>query len=99
VERLVGEMTEDAGIASYEERKAEHRSRVSRDRQAAAIYAADKLAKARALAGAEADDIPRQKLDHYLRTLDMLCEQHPDLPFLAELREELMAVAARQRSA
>jgi GTP diphosphokinase / guanosine-3',5'-bis(diphosphate) 3'-diphosphatase len=96
VERLVAEMTEDSGIASYEERKAEHRSRVSRDRQAAAIYGADKLAKARALSGAE--DIPRQQLDHYLQTLHMLCEQHPDLPYLAELREELMAVAARQRS-
>jgi (p)ppGpp synthase/HD superfamily hydrolase len=96
IERLVGELTEDPDIASYEERKAEHRSRVSRDRQAAAIYGADKLAKARALSGAE--DIPRPQLDHYLQTLQMLCEQHPDLPFLAELREELMAVAARQRS-
>jgi (p)ppGpp synthase/HD superfamily hydrolase len=48
VARLVAEMTEDTKIEPYENRKAEHRSRVARDRNVAAIYAADKLAGARA---------------------------------------------------
>ena len=88
---LVAEMTEDPGIESYPERKAEHRARVSRDRRAAAIYAADKLASARAVPGP--GDLPEQQLDHYLRTLEMLSERHPDLPFIGELREELRRIA------
>ncbi len=84
---LVAEMTEDAGIEPYEARKAEHRSRVSHDRRAAAIYGADKLATTKGLAGPE--EVPAQKLEHYRQTLRTLCETHPDLPFLAQLREEL----------
>ena len=89
--RLVAEMTEDSGIESYPERKAEHRSRVARDRRAAAIYAADKLAITRHISRAE--DVPPQQLDHYLQTLRMLSERHPDLPFIGELRDELGRVA------
>jgi (p)ppGpp synthase/HD superfamily hydrolase len=92
VGRLVAEMTEDPGIESYEERKAEHRSRVAQDPRAAAIYAADKLANTRDLAGA--GEVPREKLDHYLKTLRMLCERYPDLPFLPQLQEELRDLAA-----
>jgi (p)ppGpp synthase/HD superfamily hydrolase len=91
VARLVAEMTEDESIEGYEERKAEHRSRVARDGRVAAIYAADKLAKARAVD--DPDQVPPEKLDHYLRTLEMLCERHPELPFISQLREELTAVA------
>jgi GTP pyrophosphokinase len=87
VGRLVTEMTEDTGIESYADRKAEHRSRVSRDRRAAAIYAADKLATAKGLDGAA--QLPPQKLEHYRQTLRTLCETHPDLPFLPELEKEL----------
>jgi len=87
IARLVAEMTEDSGIEPYEERKAEHRSRVSQDRRAAAIYAADKLATTRGLESA--DDVAPQKLQHYLQTLETLRETNPDLPFLADLREEL----------
>ena len=48
VAELVCVMTEDASIEPYEERKAEHRARVSdHSARAAAIYAADKLAKTR----------------------------------------------------
>jgi (p)ppGpp synthase/HD superfamily hydrolase len=96
VGRLVAEMTEDTGIEGYEERKAEHRSRVSDDPRAAAIYAADKLAKTRELAGAR--EVPREKLDHYLQTLEMLCEQHANLPFLSQLREELTTLATARGS-
>jgi hypothetical protein len=42
--------------------------------------------------------VPPEKLEHYLQTLRMLCEAHPDLPFLSQLREELRAVAARRQS-
>jgi guanosine-3',5'-bis(diphosphate) 3'-pyrophosphohydrolase len=94
VARLVAEMTEDERIEEYGKRKAEHRSRVSRDGRAAAIYAADKLAKVRAVD--DPDELPPQKLDHYRKTLEMLCERHPELPFLSKLREELTAVADRR---
>jgi (p)ppGpp synthase/HD superfamily hydrolase len=94
VAELVAEMTEDESIESYEERKAEHRSRVARDQRVAAIYAADKLSSTRAFAGSE--QVPREKLDHYLRTLGMLCETHPELPFLAELQDELTALATER---
>jgi GTP pyrophosphokinase len=90
IARLVAEMTEDSGIEPYAERKAEHRARVSRDRGAAAIYAADKLATTRSLRGPE--DIAPEKLEHYLKTLQTMCETHPDLPFLGELRQELSAL-------
>ena len=91
VAELVAEMTEDEAIESYPQRKAEHRDRVSRDRRAAAIYAADTLASTRALRSA--DDAPDQQLDHYRKTLRKLSEEHPDLPFLAELESELAAIS------
>jgi GTP pyrophosphokinase len=90
ISSLVAEMTEDPGIEAYEERKAEHRLRVARDRRVAAIYAADKLAKARGLRSA--DEVPGEQLEHYRQTLTLLCETYPDLPFLGELREELEAL-------
>jgi GTP pyrophosphokinase len=95
IARLVAEMTENPRIRPYEERKAEHRSRVSRDRRAAAIYAADKLATTRGLESAH--DVPPEKLQHYLQTLETLCEAHPDLPFLGELREELGSLVEASR--
>jgi guanosine-3',5'-bis(diphosphate) 3'-pyrophosphohydrolase len=95
ISRLVEEMTEDAGIEPYPERKAEHRARVNRDPRAAAIYAADKLASARALSG-HAGEVSRERLDHYTETLRMLCESHPELPFLAELRDRLDALQAER---
>ena len=95
VGRLVAEMTENPEIESYEERKAEHRSRVARDPRAAAIYAADKLASTRELAGG--GGVSEEKLDHYLKTLRMLCQRYPELPFLPQLREELEGLAASRR--
>src|SRR4051794_3475490 len=97
VGRLVAEMTENPRIESYEERKAEHRSRVARDPRAAAIYAADKLASTRELAEG-GGGVPKEKLDHYLQTLGMLCQRHPQLPFLPQLREELEGLVASRRS-
>ena len=94
VATLVDEMTEDERIEPYESRKAEHRERVSHDRRAAAIYAADKLASTRELADEDPADAPEQKLRHYRRTLETLAATYPDLPFLGELREELEKVLA-----
>ncbi len=90
---LVDEMTEDPQIEPYPARKAEHRARVSRDGRAAAIYAADKLARARELnATGESPDPPR--LEHYLATLSTLRETYPELPFLGELESELQKLAS-----
>jgi guanosine-3',5'-bis(diphosphate) 3'-pyrophosphohydrolase len=88
VAELVAEMTEDASIRPYRARKEEHRERVGKDRRAAAIYAADKLASTRALhaAGEEPD---AQRLEHFRTTLIALGDTYPTLPFLAELRTEL----------
>jgi guanosine-3',5'-bis(diphosphate) 3'-pyrophosphohydrolase len=90
---LVAEMTEDARIESYPERKAEHRSRVTKDRRVAAIYAADKVANTRGLRGRS--DVPPEKLQHYIETLGTLRKSYPDLPFLEPLEEELAAIQAR----
>lgn len=85
---LVAEMTEDATIDSYRERKAEHRGRVAENHSAAAIYAADKLAKVRSL-NANGQQPDAERLEHYRRTLAELREADPSLPFLADLAGEL----------
>jgi GTP diphosphokinase / guanosine-3',5'-bis(diphosphate) 3'-diphosphatase len=97
VGHLVAEMTEDERIEPYERRKAEHRDRIARDSRVAAIYAADKIANARAYRGA-GETPPREKLDHYVETLRKLSETHPELPFLRELGEELARLAPSSRA-
>ncbi|MEA2298383.1 MAG: polyphosphate kinase [Solirubrobacteraceae bacterium] len=93
---LVATMTEDAAIATYHERKAEHRRRIRDDgRGAAAIYAADKLATARKLAG-EDRRVPVARLAHFRRTLDELSRAKPELEFLEELRAELDRLEPRR---
>lgn len=87
VRELVAAMTENPTIRSYPRRKAEHRARVSGHPRAAAIYAADKLAKLRDVNST--DQIPDRQLEHYRETLRTLSRRYPGLPFLAELREEL----------
>jgi (p)ppGpp synthase/HD superfamily hydrolase len=93
---LVEAMTEDEGIEPYEERKAEHRARVSaHGSHAAAIYAADKLAK---MPGLRADpgSASERQLAHYQQTLETLSASHPDLPFLGDLKRELAALAVER---
>jgi hypothetical protein len=93
-------MTEDDSIEPYEVRKAEHRARVSEhSTRAAAIYAADKLAKTRALHHDEGGNLSEAKLDHYRRTLIELREAHPELPFLDELEGALRALDADREHA
>jgi guanosine-3',5'-bis(diphosphate) 3'-pyrophosphohydrolase len=94
---LVGAMTEDDRIESYEARKAEHRARVAaHGSRAAAIYAADKLAK---MPGLRADpgSATERQLAHYGRTLETLRAGHPDLPFLGDLEQELAALTVQRR--
>jgi (p)ppGpp synthase/HD superfamily hydrolase len=97
VATLVAEMTENPGIESYPARKAEARSRVMRHRRAAAIYAADKLANTRELLASH-EGVRGEKLDHYIKTLRLLSDGRPDLPFLSELSEELTKLVDREAS-
>jgi GTP diphosphokinase / guanosine-3',5'-bis(diphosphate) 3'-diphosphatase len=92
---LVREMTEDESIEPYVARKSEHRRRVARDQRVAAIYAADKIANARDFQGS-AEEIPDHKLEHYVQTFRVLCDTHPELPFLEELRRELEELSAER---
>jgi (p)ppGpp synthase/HD superfamily hydrolase len=95
VAELVAAMTENEGIEPFEERKAEHRERVAAHGwHAASIYAADKLAKTRKLRG-DGSSVSEEKLIHYRLTLERLRADHSELPFLAELEEELAALIER----
>jgi (p)ppGpp synthase/HD superfamily hydrolase len=93
---LVGAMTEDDSIESFEARKAEHRARVTaHGSRAAAIYAADKLAKMPHLRTDPGSASERQ-LAHYQHTVKTLSAGHPDLPFLGDLEQELAALTAKR---
>jgi RimJ/RimL family protein N-acetyltransferase len=86
---LVGALTENKAIAGYARRKAALRGQVvEAGRDAATIFAADKLARLRSFEAQE-DPPPQPKLAHYRRTLELLSERYPDLPFVDELRERL----------
>jgi (p)ppGpp synthase/HD superfamily hydrolase len=95
---LVEEMTERRELEPYSTRKAEHRARVARDPRAAAIYAADKLARARELSSGVRPAMPEQ-LEHYRESLRVLRERYPDLPFLTELERELNRARGREERA
>jgi (p)ppGpp synthase/HD superfamily hydrolase len=101
VARLVGAVTEPDGNGSYEERKRRLREAVAgAGSEAAAVYAADKIAKARELRLGLARDWSlaarpgtAAKLDHYWASLELLEERLPDNPLVAQLRFELEALA------
>jgi polyphosphate kinase len=83
VARRVTALTEDRGIASYAERKSEQRARgIAAGREAAAVMAADKLARATRAAGGR---LRAEKLRHYRATLEELRAAYPDLPLLEPL--------------
>ena len=86
---LVGTVTENEAIASYELQKAGLRGQVAEcGRDSATIFAADKVARLRSMAST--GERPRAgKLDHYGKTLELLASRYPDLPYLDELRDEL----------
>jgi RimJ/RimL family protein N-acetyltransferase len=86
---LVAALTENKAIAGYARRKAALRGQVvEAGRDAATIFAADKLARMRSF-DAQEDPPPQPKLVHYRRTLELLSERYSDLPFLDELRRRL----------
>jgi (p)ppGpp synthase/HD superfamily hydrolase len=95
VAQLVAQLTEDPGIDSYGERKGELRERAAADgHTAAAIFTADKLASARSLNAA--GSVPeRRKLEHYERTVRVVREHHPEVPFLAALEAEVAELRRR----
>jgi RimJ/RimL family protein N-acetyltransferase len=86
---MVASVTENDAISSYERRKAALRGQVvEAGADSAAIFAADKLARAAAL-NREARTPPAQKLAHYRETLRLLRARRPEIPFLDELEAEL----------
>ncbi len=101
VAMLVAALTEDPGPPDYRRRKQAHRSRIAAaGRDAAAVFAADKVSNARALRESLTADRdyspagptgtpPADKLWHYEETLHLLEEVQPDLALLPPLREEL----------
>ena len=93
---LVEAMTEDDRIEPFEARKAEHRARVTEHgSSAAAIYAADKLAKMPHLR-ADPGSASERQLAHYRQTVQTLSARHPELPFLGDLERELAALTAQR---
>jgi guanosine-3',5'-bis(diphosphate) 3'-pyrophosphohydrolase len=100
---LVGAMTEDESIPSYEDRKEEHRRRVADSEQAArAIFAADKLTnvemlrEAYALIGEGVSEELAVPLDLKMyiweADLEMLFEAAPELRLTDELADQLVAL-------
>lgn len=95
VSRMVAALTEDDRIQDYEDRKAAHRAQVvAAGRETAAIFIADKLAKATELhrlmrRGGDLDAAVRAKFSHYEQTAETVGRHFPRLPLLGELRREL----------
>ena len=93
---LVASLSDDAGIDDYAARKGALREQVAgAGPDAQAIYAADKVAKARELRAKAARDGHRfdeAKLHHYEESLTMLEREVPDLPLVRQLRFELWAL-------
>lgn len=99
VASLVAALTDDPSIVDPVERKAALRLQVARaGERAAAVFAADKVSKARELrmrvSRAGIRDGDRDKLDHYERSLEMLAELIPGNDLVAQLRLELAALGA-----
>jgi (p)ppGpp synthase/HD superfamily hydrolase len=94
---MVGALTEDETIAGYEARKAELRRRAeASDDEVVAVFAADKIAKARELrVVAAANRMSARevaaKRAHYVASLEVLRRRLPAHPFTEALRFELAA--------
>jgi (p)ppGpp synthase/HD superfamily hydrolase len=100
VAALVAALSDDPGVEDRRARKRALREQVeAAGREAQAIYAADKVAKARELRATAVRD-PRAlgeegirvRLEHYRESLRMLERCVPDLPLVAQLRFELWAL-------
>jgi (p)ppGpp synthase/HD superfamily hydrolase len=99
VARLVAAVTDDPFIEDRAERKAALRRQVAQAGEcAAAVFAADKVSKARELrvrtSRGHSHEGDRGKIDHYEASLAMLGELIPGHAFVDQLRGELEAVHA-----
>jgi (p)ppGpp synthase/HD superfamily hydrolase len=100
VAAIVAAVTEDPSIDDYPLRKAALRAQVGdAGPDAHAVYAADKVVKARELRAeaaraARALDEPelQRRLEHYEASLQMLQEVAPELPLVRQLAFELWAL-------
>ncbi|CAA9534671.1 MAG: GTP pyrophosphokinase, (p)ppGpp synthetase I [uncultured Solirubrobacteraceae bacterium] len=100
VARLVSVLSDDPGIEGYVERKGALRDAVSAaGEDARAIYAADKVTKARELRATLArephrahDEAIVRRLDHYEASAAMLEARDPDSPLVRQLGFELWAL-------
>jgi len=97
VAALVEALSDDPAIEDYAERKAALRERVAAaGPDALAIFAADKVTKARELRAKAARDpgalSDAAKLEHYAACLELLEREAPDLPLVRQLRFELWAL-------
>lgn len=103
VAALVAALTEDETIASYEDRKEEHRRRVAKaDPAALAIFAADKLTnvamlrEAYELIGEGVSDELKVPLDLKIyiweSDLEMLFDEASEMPLTNEFADEMVAL-------
>jgi (p)ppGpp synthase/HD superfamily hydrolase len=86
---LVRALTEDPTIGDYAHRKGALREQIAgAGPEAEAIFAADKLARARELrrSGTPAE---AQKLRHYREAFNLLRRRRPELPFVGDFGAEL----------
>ncbi len=100
VARIVAAVSEDAAIEDYRSRKAALRAQVAAGGQDVhAVYAADKVVKARELRAdaarsgraLERSDL-RDRMEHYEQSLLMLKSAAPDLALVRQLAFELWAL-------
>ena len=97
ISELVSSLSDDESIADYADRKAALRDQVaSAGPDALAIFAADKVAKAREVRATVVRNpekpLDEAKLRHYEASLDMLEDHAPDLALVRQLRFELWAL-------
>jgi hypothetical protein len=96
----VAAVTEDPAIADYAERKGALRAAVAAgDHDVLAVYAADKVVKARELRAQAAraervldDPDLHRRLEHYEHSLETLLRADPELPLARQLEFELWAL-------
>jgi (p)ppGpp synthase/HD superfamily hydrolase len=95
---LVAQLSEDAAIEDYMERKARLRAEVANaGEDAALIFLADKLARLEALDETQAGIEP-PRLAHYRDTLELLSNAYPELPLIPDLRHALRNAARKSGS-
>ena len=100
IARVVESVSDDPSLGDYEFRKRDLRDRVAHaDAGTRAVFAADKIAKARELALLPRRQLNepgnRAKLAHYHASLETLRKVDRDMPFIHRLAAELNRIAGR----